>query len=141
MKNLTLFADAGRRKTSAAWSYLIVNSNNDIIDKNGGLALGDITHNIVEYMSIIKGLEATLKLIPDSLIIISDSQVCIEQLKGNYKCKSSNLKPLYIKAKDLISRFKCPVNIEWKSRENEFIRKCDKLCNEVMDQYDIMDDK
>jgi len=57
------------------------------------------TNNEMEYLAFIKGAE----LAKPGDRIITDSELVVKQLKGEYKVKSDNLKKLYIKAKSIVS--------------------------------------
>jgi hypothetical protein len=55
----------------------------------------------------------------------------IKQLKGYYKVKASNIKPLYKKVMELLGR------TEWTARHhprtNKWIKICDELVNDALD--------
>jgi ribonuclease HI len=74
------------------------------------------TNNQAEYQGLLYGLasaqrEARLfaqsqsQLLTIDLIVQGDSNLIIEQLKGNYSCKSEKLKPLFRKAKQMLASF------------------------------------
>jgi len=63
------------------------------------------TNNQAEYSGLILGLEKARELNIKHLKVEGDSLLIINQMKGLYKCKSSNLIELYNKAKELESYF------------------------------------
>jgi ribonuclease HI len=71
------------------------------------------TNNQAEYQGLICGLEYVLQDLstdykvssecPEvTMVVQGDSNLIIEQLNGNYDCKSPKLRPLYQKAKKLV---------------------------------------
>jgi ribonuclease HI len=76
--------------------------------------LGDFfTNNQAEYQGLICALEYVLQALSRDYNVISecpevtmlvqgDSNLIIQQLKGNYDCKSAKLRPLYQRAKKLV---------------------------------------
>lgn len=92
--------------------------------------IGIKTNNYTEYRALIEGLNRVLKYSPDELHITSDSELLIKQLKGTYAVKSSNLKPLFQEAKELLSRFKKTYFTHVQRKEN---KETDMLCNRALD--------
>jgi ribonuclease HI len=76
------------------------------------------TNNIAEYTGLIKALEFLKVVIGRDLKvkIYGDSQLVIFQLRGFYRVKSENVRPLYQKAVELINEFN-DVEIRWVPRE------------------------
>lgn len=70
-----------------------------------GRYLGRQTNNHAEYMGLIIGLERAKALGVRRVHIFADSELMIRQLQGSYKVKSATLKPLYDRARQLISTF------------------------------------
>jgi ribonuclease HI len=77
-----------------------------------------ITNNQAEYQGAISGLQEVLKIVEEcnnqyqienpsgchvTMLVQGDSKLVINQLRGDYQCKSNNLKPLYAKAKTMVS--------------------------------------
>jgi len=63
------------------------------------------TNNHAEYAGLILGLQQAKEFEIKNIIVEGDSLLVINQMKGIYKCKSSNLIELYEKAKELESYF------------------------------------
>ena len=61
--------------------------------------IGVTTNNVAEYRALIAGLDAAAHFGARRLLVRADSKLLIEQLKGNYKVKHPNLKPLAIEAR------------------------------------------
>jgi ribonuclease HI len=60
--------------------------------------IGQATNNIAEYQALLKGLEIANQLNADQVKIISDSELVVRQMNGEYKVKNQTLLPLYQKA-------------------------------------------
>jgi ribonuclease HI len=57
--------------------------------------LGNTTNNQAEYRAAIAGMEKAIKLGARHILIKSDSELVVKQLKGLYKIKNAALRPLY----------------------------------------------
>ena len=67
--------------------------------------LGEVTNNQAEYEALILGLEALQELGAKGkdILVRMDSELIIQQMKGNYKVKNEGLKPLYQRSQALVS--------------------------------------
>ena len=100
---------------------------NDIEIKCNTLFVGNVaTNNEAEYSGLIIGLEDAVNIGIKTLIVKGDSLLVIRQMKGEYKVKSSKLKELYNKAKNLTSNFD-KITFEHVYRENN--KRADELSN------------
>ena len=72
----------------------------------GNLFVGEnATNNHAEYTGLILGLEQAIEFGIKRMIVEGDSLLVINQMTGQYKCKSPNLIELYEKAKELEKQF------------------------------------
>ena len=63
--------------------------------------LGQLTNNQAEYTALVKALERALTLGRAHRVKLhSDSELMVKQMKGEYKVKNSELRPLYEEARD-----------------------------------------
>ena len=53
------------------------------------------TNNEAEYLALIKGLDATLSMKIENLIIYADSELIVRQVNGLYKVKNVRMKELH----------------------------------------------
>ncbi len=91
----------------------------------------DVTNNVAEYTALIKGLECLKEMGVSKVRIRGDSQLVIRQLKGEYRVRSSRMKPLYEKARQLLRDFQ--YELEWVPRElNE---EADRLSREAFREF------
>jgi ribonuclease HI len=94
-------------------------------------SVGRGTNNEAEYEGLILGLDHALRAGADSVQVYGDSQLVLRQLEGRYQVKADNLKPLYERARRLLSSFR-EVRLEWVRREQN--RDADQAANEALDR-------
>ena len=90
------------------------------------------TNNHAEYAGLILGLQQAKVLGIKHLKVEGDSLLVINQMKGLYKCKSSNLIELYEKAKELELCFE---KIEYEHVFRKHNKRADELSNIAIDMY------
>jgi phosphoribosylglycinamide formyltransferase 1 len=125
------YIDGGSRGNpgpAAAGFVLSDQEGNQLITK--GLFLGQRTNNEAEYTALVKALEAAQQLNAIQLMIFSDSELLVKQIKGEYKVKSEKILPLYEQASTLLSQFE-----KWKIQHvyREKNKIADGLVNEALD--------
>lgn len=92
-------------------------------------AIGVASNNEAEYCAIITAMEKALKLGAKQVELRSDSELVVNQLNGRYKIKSTNLRPLYLQAAQLLGQFD-KVAIIYVPREQN--TEADRLANEAL---------
>ena len=93
--------------------------------------LGRQTNNFAEYAGLIAALEYAIAHGYRGLRVISDSELMVRQIKGIYKVRNENLRPLYERAKSLIRKldyFEIGHVLRGKNKD------ADRLANEAMDR-------
>jgi ribulose-phosphate 3-epimerase len=70
------------------------------------LSLPNATNNEAEYHAVIEALKLAKNLGADEVVILSDSELIVQQLNGNYRVKSPNLFRLHEEAMNLARNFK-----------------------------------
>jgi ribonuclease HI len=93
--------------------------------------LGHQTNNFAEYQGLIAALEYAVAHGHKALKVISDSELMVKQIKGQYKVKSPGLIDLYHRAKELITK------LDWFSIQHVLRaqnREADDLANQAMDK-------
>lgn len=94
--------------------------------------LGDsYTNNQAEYSALLKSLRVCGELGIDKIEVYSDSSLVVNQMEGKFRVRSSNLKPLYEKAKSLASNFDSVSYNHVPRKENS---EADRLANEAIDE-------
>ena len=92
--------------------------------------IGDATNNVAEYRALLLGIELAKELDADEAEFVGDSQLIVEQVKGNWKVKQEHLRSLNAEAKRALVGLG-----NWSIRhvrrgENE---RADELLNEALD--------
>ena len=63
-----------------------------------GEAIGVATNNVAEYRALVEGLEAAARAGIDELEVVSDSELLVKQMRGEYKVKNAALRELSLEA-------------------------------------------
>ncbi|MBN1167307.1 MAG: ribonuclease HI family protein [Methanospirillaceae archaeon] len=116
----------------AARAYLIY--ENGIIKKREGRYLGETTNNVAEYTAVLEGLLEVQQFHPNSVAVISDSELVVRQLQGIYRVRNAVLSKLYGEVISILDSFPSYA-VCHSSRENPHIRLADALCNEILDNH------
>ena len=115
---------------AAAFAYTIEIPGQDDIEE--AACLGTMTNNQAEYTALVRALEHAVKLaIPLPVVIHSDSELMVKQVRGEYKVKNEELKPLHDAARRLIARLPGTATLKHVRREQN--KRTDELCNQVLD--------
>ena len=129
---LTIHTDGAARGNPgpAAFAYVISRNGEPPIEEAG--CLGRTTNNQAEYTALVRALEHALRLgTQHRLVVHSDSELMVKQMKGEYRVKDPGLKPLYEKATQLAGRFDHKPRFVHVRREQN--SRADALCNEALD--------
>jgi ribonuclease HI len=106
-----------------------------IRDEKGGLvasisqSIGRATNNQAEYRAIIAALEEVLPLGAANIELNSDSELVVKQVKGQYRVRKEDLRPLYQRVKQLQSSLK---GFKIKHVPRQQNREADKLANAAL---------
>lgn len=93
--------------------------------------LGIQTNNYAEYSGLLAVLQWAIENGVKQLRVISDSELMVKQMKGQYKVKSPVLVPLYQEAKKLAARLE---RFEMRHTLRGGNKEADRLANEAMDK-------
>ena len=95
-----------------------------------GEAIGIATNNVAEYRGLIAGLERALELSVSEVEVISDSELVVKQMRGEYKVKNEALRELSLEAARLARRLDRVSYTAVRRAHNEL---ADRLVNEALD--------
>ena len=128
---ITAYFDGGARGNPgpAGWGAYIVDDHGTVLAELSG-AIGIATNNVAEYNGLIAALEWAVAHGLTELAVKGDSQLLVEQMRGNYRVKNQGLIPLYQKARTLASKIG-RVTFEHVRREQN--TQADRLSNAGMD--------
>jgi ribonuclease HI len=133
LKTLRVFTDgAARGNPGPAGAGVVIEDDQGMRLRGLCRYLGKATNNEAEYLALIDGLKAASEWKPDRLEVFLDSKLVVEQLKGSYRVRKPELKPLYDEAKVLLGGFDDPV-IEHVERERN--KGADALANQAIDEH------
>jgi ribonuclease HI len=134
---LKLYTDGASRGNGgeSASAYIIYNDEQEVARSVRHIGLA--TNNMAEYMAVHDAVEyCYLNVVfkPDDVYtIVSDSMLVINQLSGKWKINNYNLREINHNIKFYLDNMGIKVTFEWVPRENDFIRKCDKMNNDCLD--------
>ena len=92
--------------------------------------IGVTTNNVAEYRALIAGLEKALELGVDELEVVSDSELVVKQMRGEYKVKNEALRGLSTQAAGLAARLS---KVRYTAVRREHNELADRLVNEALD--------
>jgi ribonuclease HI len=124
--------DGGSRGNPGPASYGVV-----IRDPRGEVVaklkkyIGRSTNNVAEYYGLIAALDYAQQHAIRALRIESDSELLVRQMRGQYKVKSPELRPLYERAHKIAQTFDT-FKIDHVYREQN--AEADALANEALDE-------
>jgi ribonuclease H / adenosylcobalamin/alpha-ribazole phosphatase len=126
-----LSSDGGARGNPgpAAFGYVLEAEDGTVLDARGA-AIGVATNNEAEYRGLVAGLEKALELGVDELEVVSDSELVVRQMRGEYKVKKETLRTLNEQASDLARRL---ARVSFTSVRREHNELADRLVNEALD--------
>lgn len=116
----------------ASAAFVLVGKNDKVLREKAEF-LGETTNNRAEYKAVINALETAREYTDEALQVNSDSRLLVKQLQGEWRVKSSNIRPLFKQVKDLTEEFD-RVSFVHRNREHEMISRADSLCNRKLDR-------
>jgi ribonuclease HI len=124
--------DGGSRGNPGPASYGVV-----IRDPRGEIVarlkkyIGRMTNNVAEYYGLIAALDYAQSHGIRALRVESDSELLVKQMRGQYKVKNADLRPLFERAKKMSQALES-FRIEHVYREQN--REANALANEALDE-------
>ena len=127
-----LFSDGAARGNPgpAGAGAVIVSPDGHVVAKVGKF-LGESTNNAAEYMGLILGLKRARAMGIKQLEVLSDSELLVRQLKGEYQVKADHLKPLHSEAEALLRGFP---EVEIRHIPREENAQADAMSNRAIDE-------
>ena len=102
---MRLFTDGGARGNPgpAAAAFVLEREDGTVLDARGD-AIGVQTNNVAEYTALVNGLRRAAELGVTELEVVSDSELMVKQMRGEYKIKNAALRELSLEAARLARR-------------------------------------
>ena len=129
-----LSTDGGARGNPgpAAFGYVLEAEDGTVLAAHGE-RIGVATNNVAEYRALIAGLEKALELAVDDVEVVSDSELLVKQMTGEYRVKNAALQELSLEASRLARKLATVTYTAVRREHNEL---ADRLVNEALDAPD-----
>ena len=126
-----LFTDGGARGNPgpAASAYVLETLDGEQLAANGE-AIGVATNNVAEYRALLAGLERARDLGVTELEVVSDSELMVKQMLGEYRVKNDALRELASRAARL---GRAIGTVRYTAIRREQNVRADQLVNDALD--------
>jgi ribonuclease HI len=126
-----LRTDGGARGNPgpAAYGFVLEDAGGEVLAAEGE-AIGVATNNVAEYSALIAGLRRARDLGVDDLEVVSDSELMVKQMRGEYRVKNEALRGLSAEAGRLARDLG---KVEYRHVKRAHNELADRLVNEALD--------
>jgi ribonuclease H / adenosylcobalamin/alpha-ribazole phosphatase len=126
-----LSTDGGARGNPgpAAYGYVLEAGDGTVLAAHGE-TIGVATNNVAEYRALVAGLERARELGVTELDVVSDSELLVKQMRGEYRVKNAALRTLSLEAAALARAIG---NVRYTAVRREHNDLADRLVNEALD--------
>ena len=127
-----LFTDGGSRGNPgpAAYAFVLEADDGTVLDARGE-TIGVATNNVAEYSALVAGLERAVEAGVTDLEVVSDSELVVKQMRGEYKVKNKALQDLFLDASRLARGIH---RVRYTAVRREHNELADSLVNEALDR-------
>jgi ribonuclease HI len=127
-----LSTDGGARGNPgpAAFGYVLEVEDGTVLAAHGE-AIGVATNNVAEYRGLVAGLARAAELGVDELEVVSDSELLVKQMRGEYRVKNAALRELSLEAARLARQVG---RVSYTAVRREHNELADRLVNEALDR-------
>ena len=127
-----LSTDGGARGNPgpAAAAYVLEAEDGTVLAAHGE-AIGVATNNVAEYRALVGGLRKAVELGVDELEVVSDSELLVKQMRGEYRVKNAALVELSLEATQLARQLD---SVRYTAVRREHNELADRLVNEALDE-------
>ena len=131
---ITVHVDGGARGNPgpAAIAAVLTDAGGEVVD-SAARVIGRATNNVAEYRALIFGIERAVALGATELELVGDSELVVKQVRGEYRVKDPNLKPLHGQAMSALRGL-----AGWSIRHVKRAQnaRADELVNDALDADD-----
>jgi len=126
-----LYTDGGARGNPgpAAFAYVLEAGDGTVLAAHGE-KIGVATNNVAEYRGLVAGLEKAVELAVPEVEVVSDSELLVKQMRGEYRVKNEALLELSQRATRLARKLD---KVEYRHVVREHNELADRLVNEALD--------
>ena len=127
-----LYTDGGARGNPgpAAFAYVLEAEDGTVLAAHGE-AIGVATNNVAEYRALVEGLRKASELQLTDVEVVSDSELLVRQMQGDYKVKNAALRELWLDANELADTLD---TVRYTAVRREHNELADRLVNEALDE-------
>jgi len=126
-----LWTDGGARGNPgpAAFAYVLEDEDGEPLASHGE-RIGIATNNVAEYRALVAGLARAAELGVTGLEVVSDSELLVKQMRGEYRVKNEALRELNEQAERLAGKLG---RVEYRHVRRAHNELADRLVNEALD--------
>jgi ribonuclease HI len=127
-----LYTDGGARGNPgpAAYGFVLETDDGTVLDARGE-PIGVATNNVAEYRALVAGLERAVEAGVRELEVVSDSELLVKQMRGEYRVKNRALQELFLQASRLARELERVTYTAVRREANEL---ADSLVNDALDR-------
>ena len=113
----------------AAFAYVLEADDGTVLAAHCE-AIGVATNNVAEYRALVEGLRKAAEMQVDDVEVVSDSELLVKQMRGEYKVKNEALRTLWLEASRLARQVG---KVEYRAVRREHNELADRLVNDALD--------
>jgi probable phosphoglycerate mutase len=126
-----LFTDGGARGNPGPAAYgFVLEAEDGTVLAAEGRAIGVATNNVAEYSGLVAGLRKAVELHVPDVEVVSDSELLVKQMLGEYRVKNEALRALFVEASTLARGLE---SVEYRHVKRAHNELADRLVNEALD--------
>jgi ribonuclease HI len=126
-----LYTDGGARgNPGPAASAFVLEAEDGTVLEARGTAIGVATNNVAEYRALVDGLRRAVDAGVVELEVVSDSELMVRQMRGEYRVKNETLRALFLEATALAREVG---TVRYTAVRREANELADRLVNETLD--------
>lgn len=127
---VTVYTDGASRGNPGPAAIAFTVRGNGVAPVDFCEAIGTATNNVAEYTAMIRALDEVAKRGARRVVLHSDSELMVRQMKGEYRVKHPDILPLYEDARALANSFE---SIRFVHVPRSLNAEADRLCNMALD--------
>jgi ribonuclease HI len=128
-KATVAFDGASRGNPGPSAAAYVVNDEDGVVKREGEV-IGEATNNEAEYVALLRGLVKARELGYSAVEALGDSELVVEQVSGEWRCRADNLKPLCEEVLEVTGSFE---EFEIRHVPREENTAADELANAALD--------
>ena len=126
-----LHTDGGARGNPGPAAYgFVLEADDGTVLAAEGHAIGSTTNNVAEYSGLVAGLRKAIELQVTELEVVSDSELMVKQMRGEYRIKNEALRGLSTEATTLARQLG---RVEYRHVRRAHNELADSLVNDALD--------